>query len=41
MQQLHCLDCRWTESGHMFLCQGTNILIKSIDTAIEALHFNY
>ena len=35
MQQVHCLGCNWTEHGHMFLHQGANVLIKSIDIVIS------
>ena len=38
VQQLDCLGCKWTASGHMFLNQGTNFLIKSIETAINEIY---
>ena len=28
MQQLFQLGCDWANSGHMFLDQGTNVLIQ-------------
>ena len=37
MQQLHHLDCDWTENGHIFLHQVSHILISPIDTVIEVL----
>ena len=31
MQQLHHLGCDWTDKEQMFLHQGTNVLIISVD----------
>ena len=38
MQQLHQIDCNWTDNGHMFLHQGTNVLINSIDVVTNVTH---
>ena len=35
MQQAHCLHCNWTENGHMFLHQGTYVLINSTDAVTD------
>ena len=35
MQELYYLGCDWTDVGQMFLHQGTDIFIKSIDAVIN------
>ena len=38
MQQLHHLGCGWTDDGWMFLTQGTDLLINSIDTVVDKMN---
>ena len=35
MKQVHCLGFDWTENVYVFLLQGADILITSIEIAIK------
>ena len=35
MLQLHCLGCKWTENGHIFLHQSADILITLTGITIK------
>ena len=42
MKQVHHSRCEWAENGHMFLHQGADVLINSVDITINEPHFaNY
>ena len=38
MQQLYQLGCDWPDIGCMFLHQGANVLINSIDVITNGTH---
>ena len=33
MQHIYCSGSDWTENGHMFLHQGANMLVNSVEIA--------
>ena len=38
MKQVHHSSCEWAENGHMFLHQGADVLINSVDITINEPH---